>query len=65
MARLKTQCLVFLCDEAGVTALEYGFIAALIAVVVIVGMTLAGGSLSGLWDALGTCMASYGTNCPI
>ncbi len=35
----------FLKDEDGVTAIEYGLIAALIAVVIIVAVTLVGGEL--------------------
>lgn len=49
------------CD--GVTAIEYAFIAALIAVVVIAGMVAAGGELGNLWNALGNCMTSYGRGC--
>ena len=36
----------FLNDEAGATAIEYGLIAALIAVVIITGVTVVGTSLS-------------------
>jgi pilus assembly protein Flp/PilA len=39
----------FLKDEDGVTAIEYGLIAALIAVVIIVAVTLVGTSLSGIF----------------
>jgi pilus assembly protein Flp/PilA len=37
-------------DEAGVTAIEYGLIAALIAVVIIGALTTLGGSLSTLFN---------------
>jgi pilus assembly protein Flp/PilA len=37
-------------DEAGVTAIEYGLIAALIAVVIIGALTTLGGSLSALFN---------------
>ncbi|WP_108460354.1 Flp family type IVb pilin [Devosia naphthalenivorans] len=37
-------------DESGATAIEYGLIAALIAVGIIVAATTLGGSLSGLFN---------------
>lgn len=40
----------FLKDEDGVTAIEYGLIAALIAVVIIVGATAVGTELNGLFN---------------
>lgn len=39
----------FLNDEEGVTAIEYGLIAALIAVVLIASLNLVGGSLTALF----------------
>jgi pilus assembly protein Flp/PilA len=39
-------------DESGVTAIEYGLIAALIAVVIIGAVTLLGGSLSTLFTGI-------------
>ena len=42
----------FLREEDGVTAIEYGLIAALIAVVIIVGVTLVGGSLNNIFDLI-------------
>lgn len=53
----------FLRDEEGVTAIEYGLIAALIAVVLIVGATAAGTALNSLFTNLGTCIATPGS-CP-
>jgi pilus assembly protein Flp/PilA len=41
-----------LIDEVGVTAIEYGLIAALIAVVIITALTTLGGSLSGLFATI-------------
>ena len=41
-------------DESGATAIEYGLIAALIAVGIIVAATALGGSLSGLFNAIST-----------
>ena len=48
----------FIRDEDGAAAIEYGLIAALIAVAIIVGATLLGNSLDGLFTRLGNCMAA-------
>ena len=45
-------------QEEGVTAIEYGLIAALVAVAIIVGAGLLGTSLNGLFTRLGNCMAT-------
>ncbi len=42
----------FLKDEDGVTAIEYGLIAALIAVVIIVSVTLVGARLNGVFNTI-------------
>jgi pilus assembly protein Flp/PilA len=42
----------FLKDEEGVTAIEYGLIAALIAVVIIVSVTLVGARLNGVFNTI-------------
>jgi pilus assembly protein Flp/PilA len=42
----------FLRDEEGVTAIEYGLIAALVAVVIIAGATLLGTNLNALFSAI-------------
>ena len=56
----------FLREEDGAAAIEYGLIAALIAVAIIGGSTLLGGSLNTLFKALGTCMAApSAANCVI
>jgi pilus assembly protein Flp/PilA len=47
----------FLQDEAGVTMIEYGLLAALIAVVSIVAITTLGTTLSGLWGTITTAIA--------
>jgi pilus assembly protein Flp/PilA len=39
-------------DEQGVTAIEYGLIAALIALAIIVGVGLVGTNLSGLFSSI-------------
>ena len=48
----------FLKDESGATAIEYGLIAALIAVAIIVGAGLLGTNLNGIFTRLGDCMAT-------
>ena len=48
----------FLREEDGAAAIEYGLIAALIAIAIIVGATLLGTSLDGLFTRLGNCMAT-------
>ena len=47
----------FVADESGATAIEYGLIAALIAVGIIVAATTLGGNLSGLFNRIGSKMA--------
>ncbi|MDP5238043.1 Flp family type IVb pilin [Uliginosibacterium sp. 31-16] len=44
----------FLRDEDGVTAIEYGLIAALIAVVIVAAVALVGGSLNGVFTTVNT-----------
>jgi len=44
----------FLKDESGATAIEYGLIAALIAVVLITVLTTVGGNLSDRFDEIAT-----------
>lgn len=55
----------FLRDEEGVTAIEYGLIAALIAVVIIAGATLVGDNLNNLFTGISGCLQSppAGTIC--
>ncbi len=53
----------FLNDDEGVTSIEYAFIAALIAVVLIAGLVIAGGALGNLWQSLGECVVSLGGSC--
>ena len=48
----------FLQEEDGAAAIEYGLIAALIAVAIIVGAGLLGTNLDGLFTRLGNCMAT-------
>ena len=55
----------FLKDESGATAIEYGLIAALIAVVIIAGVTTLGGNLNDTFNNLagnvGSGSAASGT----
>ncbi len=48
----------FLKDESGATAIEYGLIAALIAVAIITGATTLGSNLNATIDAIGTKVGS-------
>ena len=41
-------------DERGATAVEYGLMVALIAIVIIAAVTLLGGNLSGLFNTVAT-----------
>ncbi len=54
----------FLREEEGVTAIEYGLVASLIALALITGASALGGSLNNLFNAIGACIAGTGT-CPI
>lgn len=47
----------FLQDESGVTAIEYALIAAVVAVVMVVGAKLLGTSLSSAFSGLGTTVS--------
>lgn len=46
----------FIADESGATAIEYGLIAALIAVVLIASISVLGEKVGGTFDAVGTAM---------
>lgn len=48
----------FVKDESGATAIEYGLIAALVAVVAIAGMTILGNKLSALLSFIGGKLAT-------
>jgi pilus assembly protein Flp/PilA len=49
----------FINDEAGVTAIEYGLIAALIGVAIIVGAGLLGTNLNGLFDKIAVKVGAF------
>ena len=46
----------FINDQAGVTAIEYGLIAALVAVIIITAVTKVGTSLSGTFQSVATAL---------
>jgi pilus assembly protein Flp/PilA len=46
MSKITFDARTFLADESGVTAIEYGLIAALVGLALITGATLLGGKLS-------------------
>jgi pilus assembly protein Flp/PilA len=48
----------FVKEESGVTAIEYGLIAGLVAVVIIAAVTTAGTSLNGVWTVISTTLSS-------
>ena len=48
----------FATDESGATAIEYGLIASLIAVAIIVGANTLGGNLNTLFNDVALCVAS-------
>lgn len=48
----------FIREEDGVTAIEYGLIAALIAVVIIAAITAVGTQLSGIFQTIADTLAS-------
>ena len=49
MTRLKNLISSYVANESGATAIEYGLIAALIAVGIIVGAKAMGGSINGMF----------------
>ena len=48
----------FVTDESGVTAMEYGLIAALIAVVIITAVTLVGTDLQAVFNAVASALTA-------
>ncbi|WP_420177828.1 Flp family type IVb pilin [Kerstersia gyiorum] len=53
---MKEQIVRFLKDEDGATAIEYGLIAGLIAVVIIASLTLLGDQLKVSFEKIGTAI---------
>ena len=58
---MKTILRRFLKDESGVTAIEYGLIASLVAVAIIVGATALGSQLNATFSGVATTMSTAGT----
>ena len=58
MNELKSSIQRFMQDEEGVTAIEYGLIAALIAVVIIGAVKTLGGTLNGVFTDINTKLTS-------
>jgi len=61
---MKTLFARFAKDESGVTAIEYGLIAALIGVVIIAGATLVGSSLNTKFTDISTSVTNAGAAAP-
>jgi pilus assembly protein Flp/PilA len=55
---LKQRIRLFVADEQGVTAMEYGLIAALIAVVIIGSVTAVGNNLVLVFNAVSTALTT-------
>ncbi|MDO9200271.1 MAG: Flp family type IVb pilin [Rhodoferax sp.] len=57
----------FMRDEEGVTAIEYGLIASLVAVAIILGATALGGGLNELFKNIAACLGDTtgGGKCPV
>jgi pilus assembly protein Flp/PilA len=53
---MRTLLVRFVRDESGVTAIEYGLIAGLIAVVIISAVTVVGTQLTAKFTAIGTAL---------
>lgn len=51
-----TKFMQFIRDDSGATAIEYGLIAALIAVVIIGAVTAVGGNLTTTFDSVATAL---------
>ncbi len=59
--RAKAELRLLGSDRKGVTALEYGLLAGLIAVVIIGGATALGTSISGMFTAIATTLGNVPT----
>lgn len=54
----------FIKDESGATAIEYGLIAGLIAVAIIVALTTLGGNISDLFDKIAESVTGATSKAP-
>ncbi|SOZ61143.1 Flp pilin component [Cupriavidus taiwanensis] len=61
MQALTTMFQQFVRDEDGVTAIEYGLIAALIAIVIIVSVQTVGTQLNSVFSKIGSYLTSANT----
>ena len=57
MSKIRTWIRSFVKDEKGATAVEYGIMVALIAVVIIVTVALLGSSLNTIFGSVQNCLA--------
>jgi pilus assembly protein Flp/PilA len=62
---MKAQLMQFWQDEEGATAIEYGLIAGLIAVVLITALTALGGGLGTLFTNIRNCLPGSGETCEL
>lgn len=58
---MNAKLMKFLRDEDGVTAIEYGLIAGLVAIAIIVALTTLGTDLSGLFGRISGRLTAIGT----
>ncbi|MBB3008573.1 Flp family type IVb pilin [Cupriavidus alkaliphilus] len=61
MQALTTMFQQFMRDEEGVTAIEYGLIAALIAIVIIASVQIVGTQLNSVFSKIGSALTSANT----
>ena len=54
----------FVKDEEGVTAIEYGLIAAVIVLVIAASVVIVGTQLNTVFANIGTCLSTAGATCP-
>ena len=63
MKNFKMAVKRFWADEEGVTAIEYGLLAALIAVMIIAGAAAVGTNLNTLFTNISTCLSTPSATC--
>lgn len=64
MKSVMNELRTFVRDEDGVTAIEYGLIAALIALAIVVGAGALGTSLNNMFQAIGNFLGTQTGNLP-
>ncbi len=65
MKKLMTAMKAFWNDEEGATAIEYGLIAALIAVVILAAVSTIGTNLNTVFEKIGKCIGGDKASCGI